>query len=130
MKRLLNILLPAVMVALISCNSDEPQNDKDNGFLAVTLIQEGATEDVDFSDYNILIMSEYGGAGWVTPYKEISWPISRPAGEYLVIAESPLVSETESLRYYYTAMERNVPIVKDKTTELTLTLKFQGFPKD
>lgn len=130
MKKILYLFLSLVIFALNSCKSDEPREGNEIGYLTVNLIQEDATENTDFSDYRIFIMAENGGFGWETPYKEISWPVSRPAGEYIVIAESPLVSETETSRFYYTAMERNVPIVKDKTTELSLILKLKEFPKD
>lgn len=127
MRKLLYILVAFVMCVMTSCNSDEPQ---DNGFLVVNLIQEDAAEEVDFSDYKIMIMPEQSGFGWETLFKEISWPVSRPSGEYIVIAESPVVSETATSRSCYTAMERNILIIKDKTTEITLTLKLEEFPKD
>lgn len=130
MKKTLYLFLSLVIFSLNSCNSDEPQESNEVGYLTVNLVQEDATENTDFSDYKIFIMDENRGYGWETPYKEISWPVSRPAGEYIVIAESPLVSETETSRFVYTAMERNVPIVKNKTTELTLTLELKEFPKD
>lgn len=130
MKKSLYLLLALVIFAMNSCNSDEPKDGKDVGYLTVNLIQEDATDDVDFSDYKIFIMSENGGFGWETYYKEISWPVCRPASEYIVIAESPLVSENETSRFFYAAMERNVPIVKNKTTELNLILKLEEFPKD
>lgn len=130
MKKILYIVFFAMGVILTACRSDEPKDNKDKGFLIINLIQEDGAEDIDFSDYKILIMSEKGGFGWETPFKEISWPISRPSGEYIVIAESPLVSETETSRFYYTGMKRNVSIFKDKTTELTLTLRLEEIPKE
>ena len=130
MKKGLYLLFTLVVFVINSCNSDEPQDGKDIGFLTVSLNLEDASKGEDFSDYTILIMPENGGFGWETPYQEISWPVSRPAGEYVVIAQSPLVSETETSRFFYTAMERNVPIVKNKTTEITLTLELKEFPKD
>lgn len=130
MKKFLYLFLSLVIFALNSCNSDEPKESNEVGYLTVKLVQEDATENTDFSDYKIFIMAKNGGYGWETAYKEITWPVSRPIGEYIVIAESPLVSETETSRFVYTAMERNVPIVKNKTTELSLILKLEEFHKD
>ncbi len=60
---------------------------------------------------------------------EVTWPIDVKVGTYTIGVASPLVSETETTETYYFGEVKNVKIVKDKTTEITINVKLTEFQK-
>lgn len=128
MKKLLLFFLPLMCMMLAGCNSDDSDIDV-TGKLVVTLQQETAVgEEVDFSDYSVAIIPE---SGWIVSadMKDITWPVEVKAGTYTVAAASPLVSETETTQSWYYGEVKNVEVLADLTTRITIPLVLTTYPK-
>ncbi|MBD5211468.1 MAG: DUF4493 domain-containing protein [Bacteroidales bacterium] len=130
MKKLFPILFAFMLVILTSCNSDEPEVNDGVGQLIVNLANnDSENPNMDFSNYHIALTREYG-MGWTAPdFSEVTWPIDVKVGTYTIGVASPLVSETETTETYYFGEVKNVKIVKDKTTEITINVKLTEFQK-
>lgn len=130
MKNYISILFALMLVAITSCDNDEPKDYDGTGRLIVHLTQDGAdiAEESCFN-YHIALTPEYG-MGWFAPnFGEVDWPIDVKVGTYTIGVASPLVSESETIEYYYFGDVKNVKIVKNKTTEITIDLTLTEFPK-
>ena len=129
MKRHLFILLSIIATVLSSCKSDEPDVSTDAGQLIVNLVQDDATDDIDFSEYSVAIIPESGFI-YSAPVKDITWPVEVRVGTYTIAAASPQVSETATTESWYYGEVKNVRIQKDKTTEITISLTLTEYPKN
>lgn len=130
MKKYLSIFFAIMLVALTSCNNDEPDVNEGVGQLIVHLAHDDSEiVEIDYSDYHIAITPEYG-MGWFAPkFSDVAWPIDARVGTYTIGAASPIVSETEATETYYFGEVKNVKIDKDKTTEITINVKLTEFQK-
>lgn len=130
MKKAISIFFVILLVALTSCNNDEPDINDGMGKLIVNIAHDDSEiVEIDYSDYHIALTPEYG-MGWSAPkYSEVSWPIDVKVGTYTIGVASPLVSETETTETYYFGEIKNVKIEKDKTTEITINVKLTDFQK-
>lgn len=130
MTRLFYIIVPFLCVALWGCNSDEPKFDDSTGRLIVHLQhQQDSEDDIDFSQYSVAIIPKKG----FTPsaqIKDIEWPVEVYVGTYTIAAASPKVSETETTESWYYGEVKDVEILKDQTTEITITLTLTEYPKN
>lgn len=127
MKKLLYIIVPFLCLALWGCSSDEPKFDDSTGKLIVHLQQDGE-DDVDFSEYSVAIIPEQGFVP-SAPIKDIEWPVEVYVGTYTIAAASPKISETETTETWYYGEVKDVKIIKDQTTEITISLKLTEYPK-
>lgn len=127
MKLILSLLLSFLSVSLIGCSSDEPDYGTSTGKLIVHLQQEGR-DDIDFSEYSVAIVPEQGFIP-SAPMKDIIWPVELYAGTYTIAAASPKIAETQSTESWYYGEVKNVRILKDETTEVTVTLTLTEYPK-
>ena len=50
-------------------------------------------------------------------------------GTYTIAAASPKVSETETTESWYYGEVKDVKVLKDQTTEVTITLTLTEYPK-
>ncbi len=127
MKNLLYIIGPFLCLALWGCSSDEPKIDNSTGSLIVNLQQDGE-DDIDFSEYSVAIIPEKGYIP-SAPIKDIEWPVEVYVGTYTIAAASPKVSETETTESWYYGEVKDVKVLKDQTTEVTITLTLTEYPK-
>lgn len=130
MKKYFSIFFAIMLVALTSCNNDEPDVNEGVGQLIVHLAHDDSEiVEIDYSDYHIALTPE-SGMGWSAPkFSDVSWPIDVKVGTYTISAASPIVSETETTETYYFGEVKNVKIDKDKTTEITINVKLTEFQK-
>ncbi len=128
MKKIFILFISVMALSLAGCNSDEPEVTA-TGWLIVHLEQPDAAGDVDFSEYSVAVVPEHGFIA-SAPMKDITWPVEALVGNYKVAACSPLVSETGTDETYYYGEVKDVRIFEDRTTEVTITLKLQTFPKN
>ena len=127
MKNLLYFIVPFLCFALWGCSSDEPKFEDSTGKLIVHLQQEGE-DDVDFSEYSVAIIPEQGFVP-SAPIKDIEWPVEVYVGTYTIAAASPKISETETTESWYYGEVKDVKIIKDQTTEITISLSLTEYPK-
>ncbi len=126
MKKLLPILFALACVIISSCNNDEPEFDDSTGQLVVHLLQDGK-DDVDFSDYSVAIIPTQGFI-FSADVKSITWPIEAYVGTYTIAAASPMVEETPTSQSWYYGEVKDVKILEDQTTEVTVNLVLTEYP--
>lgn len=85
-------------------------------------------EEIDYSKYDIAI-TRMNGWGYTAKYGDVEWPIELEAGDYIVSAGSPLLSETLTTETYYFGKKENVKITKNQTKEITIVLKRETIEK-
>lgn len=130
MTKLFYIIVPFLCVALWGCNSDEPKFDDSTGRLIVHLQhQQDSEDDIDFSEYRVAIIPKKGFIP-SAQIKDIEWPVEVFVGTYTIAAASPKVSETETTESWYYGEVKDVEILKDQTTEITITLTLTEYPKN
>ncbi|MBD5317173.1 MAG: DUF4493 domain-containing protein [Bacteroides sp.] len=127
MKNLLYIIVSFLCFVLCGCSSDEPEFDDSTGKLIVHL-QQDAEDDVDFSEYSVAIIPEQGFVPSAL-IKDIEWPVEVYVGTYTIAAASPKISETETTESWYYGEVKEVKIIKDRTTEITISLTLTEYPK-
>lgn len=127
MKKLFAPLFILLMFSLWGCSSDEPAYGPSTGMLVVHLEQDG-DPDIDFSEYSVAIIPEQGFIP-SAPVKDITWPVEVYTGTYTIAAASPKVSETATTESWYYGEFKDVEILKDQTTEITIDLTLREYPK-
>lgn len=128
MKKLFLLFFPILSVVFGSCNNDDSEVDVATGNLIVHISQPDADENTDFSEYSVAIIPERGFIA-SAPIKEITWPVEVNVGTYTIAAASPLIAETDTTESWYYGELRNVKILKDQTTEITIPLTLTTYPK-
>lgn len=130
MKKILFALCAILCLVLSACNHDDPEADG-KGYLNVTLFVSefsNSDEEIDYSKYDIAI-TRMNGWGYTAKYGDVEWPIELEAGDYIVSAGSPLLSETLTTETYYFGKKENVKITKNQTKEITIVLKRETIEK-
>ncbi len=127
MKKLFPFVVTVICLLFGGCRSDEPEQDDSTGKLIVHLQQEGA-EGVDFAEYSIAIVPEQGFIPSAA-VKDIEWPVEVKVGVYTIAAASPKVAETETTESWFYGEVKDVRILKDQTTEVTVPLTLKVYPK-